>query len=971
MSDGVLYVEVMPSTKGIGRAVEKDITGQFGASEKAGTGFWSRMGGLAKTTAKVFGGAVAVVGALSIKGGISRALNIEDAQAKLKGLGHDTKTVEAIMKNALGAVKGTAYGLDSAATVAASAVAAGIKPGKELEGYLRLTADAATIAGTSMEDMGSIINKVTAKGRAGMENLNQLTERGIPIVQWLADEYGVTAGELEKMVSQGKVDSATFRKVIEENIGGAALASGETTRGALANMMAAFSRLGEAAVSGVMPQMKHAFGAITTAVDSLTDAVRPAAERFGGLVELLRTGDFTAAMRENFGWQEDSPIVSAMLRIHQGVAGLFELVKTGTFTEDLTRAFGWEPDDRIVDFLLGIRDGVTDIGPGLKTLVEYFTPLGVAMKVMEPSMGLLQAAFFDLTDALGGALKDALPSLVKSFVDLAVALVPLLPSLVELVASVVQLAASALPPLVTVLASVAGWLTENEVAVQALAIALAAGYAGYLAYKSIGTIMATVKNATLAAKIAQQAYTAAMAGGNLASIKVAKSSALQTMALAKGALAGKAMLAMQKLATAAQWLWNAALSANPIGIIIMAIAALVAGLVWFFTQTELGQEIWSGFMGFLGDALGNIGQWFADAWEWISAGLTDLWEGVLKPIFEGIGAVFTWLWDAIIHPYISLILLYIGLWAALITWVWGSIISPTFVLIGAIFTWLWENAIQPAIDGIGALITWLWETVFLPVGEFIVAAITGIGIVATWLWENVFSPTFTAIGAIIDWVWNSVIMPVAGFIIGVFQGIGAVASWLWANAISPAINAIGGAMNWVWNSIIKPVANFIGDAFRNIGNTAKDIFNGVRDTVETVFGALMGIIRGPVNAVIDFINTMIGGLNGISIEIPDWVPEWGGKTFGLSIPKIPRMAEGGTILPRAGGTLAILAEAGRAESVVDTGKMNALLDVALSGRSETPTSGATVIQHITTVQDDPTLQARQWSREAARGMASV
>src|SRR5262249_39987192 len=44
--------------------------------------------------------------------------------------------------------------------------------------------------------------------------------------------------------------------------------------------------------------------------------------------------------------------------------------------------------------------------------------------------------------------------------------------------------------------------------------------------------------------------------------------------------------------TAVQWLWNAALAANPIGLVVVAITALVGGLVWFFTQTKLGQQVW-------------------------------------------------------------------------------------------------------------------------------------------------------------------------------------------------------------------------------------------------------------------------------------------------------------------------------------------------------------------------------------------
>ena len=125
----------------------------------------------ATTAAIAFAGAIATI---AISGGIARQLKIEDAEAKLRGLGNSAEDVTAIMGSALESVKGTAYGLDEAATVAATAVAAGIQPGKDLENYLRLTADAATIAGTSMGEMGSIINKTTTAGKVYADNLNQL-----------------------------------------------------------------------------------------------------------------------------------------------------------------------------------------------------------------------------------------------------------------------------------------------------------------------------------------------------------------------------------------------------------------------------------------------------------------------------------------------------------------------------------------------------------------------------------------------------------------------------------------------------------------------------------------------------------------------------------------------------------------------------------------------------------------------------
>src|SRR5690606_19340301 len=118
-------------------------------------------------------------------------------------------------------------------------------------------------------------------GKVYTQELNQLADRGLPIFQWLQEEYGVTAEELRKMVAAGEVDSATFRKVIEENIGGAALASGDTTRGAFKNMTAAFSRLGAVFAGPGLGIAKSLFGEITELVDALTAQLQPLTDAWG------------------------------------------------------------------------------------------------------------------------------------------------------------------------------------------------------------------------------------------------------------------------------------------------------------------------------------------------------------------------------------------------------------------------------------------------------------------------------------------------------------------------------------------------------------------------------------------------------------------------------------------------------------------------------------------------------------------
>src|SRR5690606_5656008 len=111
------------------------------------------LGSTLKKTAIGVGVTAGAALSASLVKGFGRLTAIEEAQAKLTGLGHSAESVRTIMDNALASVKGTAFGLDEAATVAASAVAAGIKPGQDLRRVLGLVADTSSIAGSSMGEM--------------------------------------------------------------------------------------------------------------------------------------------------------------------------------------------------------------------------------------------------------------------------------------------------------------------------------------------------------------------------------------------------------------------------------------------------------------------------------------------------------------------------------------------------------------------------------------------------------------------------------------------------------------------------------------------------------------------------------------------------------------------------------------------------------------------------------------------------
>lgn len=283
---GVVYVHVEPSGKGFGKSIEGDIGDAVSkASRKGSNTLISKIGGAFGKIGKVGTGAIATITggitALAAKGGFTRALNIENAQAKLKGLGHDSASVTEIMNDALASVKGTAFGLGDAATVAASLSASGVKEGGELTQVLKTVADTAQISGRSLTDIGTIFGSVAARGKLQGDDMLQLMSSGIPVLQMLGKHLNKTSAEVSDMVSDGKIDFQTFADAMQEGLGGAAQSAGTTFTGALANVKAALSRLGETAATPVLNGLRGLFNQAIPLIDAFTAAVSPTLEKVG------------------------------------------------------------------------------------------------------------------------------------------------------------------------------------------------------------------------------------------------------------------------------------------------------------------------------------------------------------------------------------------------------------------------------------------------------------------------------------------------------------------------------------------------------------------------------------------------------------------------------------------------------------------------------------------------------------------
>lgn len=123
-------------------------------------------------------------------------------------------------------------------------------------------------------------------------------------------------------------------------------------------------------------------------------------------------------------------------------------------------------------------------------------------------------------------------------------------------------------------------------------------------------------------------------------------------------------------------------------------------------------------------------------------------------------------------------------------------------------------------------------------------------------------------------------------------------------ALMPVISAVAHVITAVLGNAIKqvqPIIQGLTKVFQGLIDFVSGVFSGnwskAWSGIVKVFGglwdSLVGIVKAPINGVIALINKAIGALNGISVKIPDWVPKYGGQMFGVNLPKIPQLADGG------------------------------------------------------------------------------
>lgn len=877
----VAYIPIVPSMGGFKKKLTAELNKSVPKSFSGGGGIGASLsnnitGGLKKSLKWGIVGAMGAAGAaggLALKKGFDRAKALEDAQAKLKATGYGVQEIEKISKNALSAVKGTAYGLGDAMTTASTAMAYGIKPGKELESYLTKIGDAAAFSGRSYTDMGQIFGKVMGKGKAQAEELNMMTESGIPIIKYLAEEMGVAQGEVYELASKGQVSADIFLRAMGK-LDGVAAEMGKTTTGALMNLTAALGRMGEKVIAGVYPLAAPLFMWLTGVVDGVTARLEFLPGFLEGIISDFKTG-FT------LDWEAFSPDDLEGPWQRFGYQAQWNLHLAKFYWGEFVGALRGDDPGYIIDRTQG---AMVALGSGIRRLGEAsqvgFAALGAGWRgevepiSNHPIAGWLQwfgrqwsATFSAMASSLtDGRLSGALQGIFGS-------LGPILDAV-----------AAGLGYFSATLGSVASTLISTGLVVLAEGLVLALqAMSGVLGF--VSQHMAIFGPLISTAAFALAAYGTAM---RLAALYTGAMTVVQSIA---GFMRRLTLATVAQ--TVAQRALHLAMAMNPIGLVIAGIAALAAGLTWFFTKTETGRQAWSSLMGA-----------FRSAWSWLSgvfgAGIQRLsaeWsrfgedlarvgtgfrERVIQPIVTGfnwlkgaLGSAWSWLKTAVVD---AMVFAWNRIKATFHSMV-NAFMSSTTVwkaILGAAWAWIKTYFVDRVSNG--------WQRMLI---AFRVVA-TGIGVVfrtlgaalaATWAWikTNVvdrfiqgfrfLKSVFDRIASGIRFGWNVLKDALAAgwhFIRAqVFDRMKLGLSWL-RDRFNAVTGAIRGAWNWLrdrlwdgWEYIrfhvferMKQGLGFLRAAFRAAKDVIRDQWNTLRDNLRGGWNFIRDRVFNPLKKFI-------------------------------------------------------------------------------------------------------------------------
>ena len=795
------YVPIVPSMDGVGKAIEKAFgdaskttgskTGQS-IGKGLSVGFASKVGAVAGITSNVFSKVASVVTS-SLGSAVDRADQMNNFPKVMKNLGYSSQDAAASIKKISNALDGLPT--TSSAMTGMVQQLAPLTSNLDEATDIALAFNNAMLAGgaSTMEQENALTQytQMLSAGKVDMQawrsiqaampgQLNQVAEAMLGA--------GKNSNDLYEAMKNGSISFDDFnKKVMELNQNGF-------------GKYASFAQQAKDATQGIGTAMENVKNRVAKAVQKVIEAV--GVENIAGAIngfssQFGKVGDAAASMVTGVkGWfgkaaQAAQPLVS----IWKSDFGQLGMYLKGLAAN--AQAFGGSLLD-VVTNGGGLQNFLTGLNNIISPLVNWWIALTRNVSIFIGTLsdsGGVQAFLASLSELwkgltqLGQGLSDAVTGFLAVGQNGGVAA-----SIGQLVGDAFNAAAPFVEKLASTLQSLGDWAIGNGDAIRTIIAGIAGGFAAFKTASLISAAVTALKSFDAAAKIA----------------------------------------------AAGQWVLNAAMNANPIVLVVTAIAALVSALVWFFTQTETGRKAWAAFTSFL-----------SSAWQSVVSFVTGLGQNIAnfftQTIPNAIQSVIQWFQQlpSAIGTALSNLITSIGTWA---------------VSFG-------QSALQAGqqfVSNIANFLTNLPATIayWLAYGiTFVVLWAAQLGSQAISAGQQFLTNLGTFLMQLPGNIWNWLTSTVAS-----------VASWaaqMGANALSAGSQFLSNVGTFIsqlpsnvgsWLSgAISAAASFVGQMASNAVNAGSRFLSSIGSYISQVPGRIGAGLSGAISAVGSFASSMASG----------------------------------------------------------------------------------------------------------------